>query len=89
MKRLPMDPQSRDREAQRKKKIIQRRDRRKRTLIWLFLVFVACAIITAAIVFVPDLIKRYIFVDDYLPRDIERKYYELKERQAEGTLPSK
>jgi len=76
------DTQDKSREKEHKRRVAQRRARRRRTLIWMILITVFAALIIGLAHFAPVIIQKFTIVDEYLPRDIERQYWELQDTRT-------
>ena len=76
------DTRDKSREKEHKRRVAQRRARRRRTLIWMIVITVFAALIIGLAHFAPDIIQKFTIVDEYLPRDIERQYWELQDTRS-------
>ncbi len=74
---------SASRELEHKRRSAQRRARRRLTLIWMAIITLFCIIVMIIIHLSPVIIKKFTIVDEYLPQDIERKYFELQDKRSQ------
>ena len=71
------------REAEHKVRSAQRQARRRLTIIWMLVITFFCILIMAVVHFSPVIIQKFTIVDEYLPRDIERQYWELQDTRKQ------
>ncbi|HNY72608.1 MAG TPA: hypothetical protein PLB95_06730 [Syntrophales bacterium] len=77
------DSRAKTREAEHKRRVAQRRARRRLTIIWMVVITVFSLLIIGLAHFTPVIIDKFTIVDDYLPRDIERQYWELQDTRRQ------
>ena len=80
---MNVDTREKSREKEHRRRVAQRRARRRRTLIWLILITVFDALIIGLAHFTPVIIEKFTIIDEYLPRDIERQYWELQDTRKQ------
>jgi len=80
------------REAEHKRRIAKRRERRHQTIIWMMIITIFCMLVMAVIHFSPMLIKKMTLGDEFLPQDLDKQYnqmQDLKKKYMEMQDPKK
>ncbi|HQG35426.1 MAG TPA: hypothetical protein PK175_11170 [Syntrophales bacterium] len=73
------DNRDKSRKEEHRRRVAQRRARRRQTLIWMIIITIIAVLVIGIAHFAPVIIEKFTIVDEYLPRDIERQYWELQD----------
>jgi len=80
---MKINGREKSREAEHKRRSAQRQYRRRMTIIWMLIITMFAILIMAVVHFSPMIIQKFTIVDEYLPRDIERQYWELQDTRKQ------